>query len=165
MNEFKLDNQGNLIMDYTEEQLAFFGTCSPTSFPTKKDVQESLRVFTTIKAAPSQCWFNSRKAIRRLDDYADASYVEGWALFFKGLAIEHGWLVKDNKIIDPTLPSDGGLYFPGLEFKGRAGIEEFLQTPEGKKVKRSPFFYAFGWGGMQSPSFRRAWDQCKAAMV
>jgi hypothetical protein len=52
-------------------------------------------------------------------------------------------------------------YFAGLEFQGRTGIEEFLSTPEGKKCKRSPFFYAFGWGGMKSPSFRKCWESAR----
>jgi hypothetical protein len=117
MKPFVLDKQGKMITDFTEGQLSFFAGWSPTSFPKEKDVQESLRVSRRIKAAVGQCWFNARKAIRRMDDYADASYVEGWTIFFGGVAMEHGWIVKDNKIIDPTMPAYDGLYFPGLELR------------------------------------------------
>jgi hypothetical protein len=66
---------------------------------------------------------------------------------------------SDGTVIDPTLPRRCGAYFPGLEFKGRAGISEFLGTPRGSECKDSPFFYAFGWGGQYSPSIGRAWQQ------
>ena len=53
-------------------------------------------------------------------------------------------------------------YFPGLEFVGRAGIDEFLATPGGRKCRRSPFLYAFGWGGGKSTSFSAAWKEAFA---
>lgn len=68
MKPIILDKHGKLITDFTEEELAFFASWSPTSFPSEKDVQESLRVSKQIKAAASQCWFNARKAIRRMAD-------------------------------------------------------------------------------------------------
>jgi hypothetical protein len=56
-------------------------------------------------------------------------------------------------------------YFPGLEFRGRGEIEAFLRTPKGRKCKRSPFFFAFGWGGQESPSFRRCYEQAQTVLV
>ncbi len=100
----------------------------------------------------------------QLTEFAVASYVEGWAVLAKGFAIEHGWIVHNSKIIDPTLPDGVVKYFPGLEFRGRLGIQEFLATPKGRKCKRSPFFYAFGWGGMKSPSFRKCFEAAMAFM-
>lgn len=133
----------------------------PTSTATEKDLAESRRIAMAVKAVPSQCWFNARKAVLRLDDYAEASYVEGWAMVGGVLEIEHGWVVRGGRIIDPTLPEDHITYFAGLEFRGRAGIEEFLTTPQGKRCKNTPFFCAFGWGGHKSPSFARAARECR----
>jgi len=136
----------------------------PTSVATTKDIHESRRVGKAIRAISKQCWFNARKVILKSDDYAEASYIEGWALLACGFPIEHGWVVRSDKIIDPTLPDEGMTYYPGLEFRGRAEINGFLTTPEGKKCKRSPFFFAFGWGGMQSPSFRKCYVEVMQRM-
>src|SRR5687768_13198188 len=120
----------------------------PASTASKKDAAESQRVQNKVRAIPQQCWFNARNAVLKLSDYSTASYVEGWAIVGGGLRIEHGWIVRDGQIIDPTLPNDSIIYFPGLEFVGRTGILEFLSFKAGKKCKKSPFFFAFGWGGM-----------------
>jgi hypothetical protein len=109
-----------------------------------------------------QCWFNARKAILRLPEYAEAGYVEGWAVVGGGMLLEHGWVAKDGAVIDPTLPTDEAVYFPGLEFPGRAGIEAFLATKEGRKCKKTPFFYAYGWGGRDSPGYQQAFKDALA---
>lgn len=145
--------------EFTPEEARFLSGWQPTQENIEKDFGESLRLSARVKAVPKQCWFNARKAVLKFEDYAEASYVEGWTVFNDGLAIEHGWVVKDGRIIDPTLPDATVTYFPGLEFQGKAGIEEFLKTPQGKKVRKSPYFYAFGWGGSKSPSFSRSFNQ------
>jgi hypothetical protein len=76
--------------------------------------------------------------------------------------IEHGWVVRNGKVIDPTLPDRNFAYFAGLEFQGRQGIQEFLQTPSGKKHKNDPFFLAFDWGGRKSPGYMRAYREASA---
>jgi hypothetical protein len=98
----------------------------PTSAATGKDYAESKRVCRAIRAGRRRCWLNARKAIERLEEYAQARYVEGWAVTERGALVEHGWIVLDGKIIDPTLPENVATYFPGLEFVGRRGIAEFL---------------------------------------
>ena len=101
--------------------------------------------------------------MQKLDDYADALYVEGIACLNGYTPIEHGWVVRrDGSVIDPTFPAASGVYLPGLEFRGRSGIEVFLATSRGRKCRRSPFFYAFGWGGEHSPGMCRAWEQGNA---
>jgi hypothetical protein len=137
----------------------------PVSPARHKDAAESRRVGRAIRAIQKQCWFNARRAILRLGEYADAGYVEGWAVV-NGLPMEHGWIVRDGVVIDPTLPDAVVVYFPGLEFQGRDGIHEFLASKLGRGCKKSPFFYAFGWGGCQSPSFSQAqadaWNAVRA---
>ena len=82
---------------------------------------------------------NALRVVQKLDDYADASYVEGVASLNGGPLIEHGWVcLSDGTVIDPTTPRRSGAYFPGLEFRGRAGIEEFLATPQGSTCKVPP---------------------------
>ncbi len=140
--------------EFTDEEWAFFSGWQPVTEVRRKDEAESSRVGRTIRATPMQCWFNARRVVQKLDDYADASYVEGIAILDGCLIIEHGWVCRrDGTLIDPTLLSECVAYFPGLEFLGRAGIEGFLGSPRGRKCNRSPFLYAFGWGGRYSPSF------------
>ena len=43
------------------------------------------------------------------------------------------------------------------DYEHAGGIKDFLATPAGRKCKKAAFFYAFGWGGQESESFRRAW--------
>jgi hypothetical protein len=120
-----------------------------------EDVPQSQRVREMVQAVPSQCYWNARRAIMRFKEFADATYVEGWAYTRYGLAIEHAWIVHNGVLIDPTLPGDCEAYWPGLEFQGRDGIKDFL-AKAGNKYRRSPFFYAFGWGGNISPTFAAA---------
>lgn len=130
-----------------------------------KNIDESRAVARRIRAEPKHCYLNARKAVLRLDDYAGATYVEGFAITYVGMAIEHAWISRDGDIIDPTLPEGVRTYFPGLEFVGREGIERFLASPEGRRCRRSPFFYAYGWGGHESPSFRRARQDAERHML
>src|SRR5215470_10483103 len=127
----------------------------PTSAATEKDYAESKRVCRAIRAGMRRCWLNARKAIERLEEYASARYVEGWIVKENGALVEHGWVVNDGKIIDPTLPEIVATYFPGLEVVGRAGIAAFLRTPMGRKHKSDPFHYAFGFG-TDSLSYQKA---------
>ena len=144
--------------EFTEEEQAFFQGWQPVTRVTGKDAGESERVGRLIRAIPKNCWQNAVKVVLKLDDYADASYVEGIVCLDGRTQMEHGWVcLPDGTVIDPTLPRHTGAYFPGLEFRGRSGIEEFQATTQGRACKRAPFFFAFGWGGRHSPSINEAW--------
>jgi hypothetical protein len=140
----------------SEEDARFYQSWQPTSQPTGKDLEESLRVARSVRAEPKRCWLNARKIVLKLDDYAGASYVEGFAITHDGLVIEHGWVVRDGLIVEPTLPEEVLAYFPGLEFRGRAEIGAFLASRVGRTHERAPFFHAFGFAGQKSPSYSRA---------
>jgi len=100
---------------------------------------------------------NAFRLIQEDDEYGNADYIEGMAVFAGALVIEHGWVEKDGVIVDPSLPTEGLAYFPGLRFKGRRGLAEALQIPKPKRtVEDLPIFYRFGWGGIDSPDFRAA---------
>jgi hypothetical protein len=144
--------------EYTSEEETFFQGWQATTRATEKDKAESRRVGRAIRAAVKQCWFNARKIVLKLPHYAAASYIEGWVVNEEdGVLMEHGWVVRNGKVIDPTLPDRDFAYFAGLEFKGRKGIQEFLNTPLGKKHKNDPFFFAFDWGGYKSPGYMKAY--------
>ncbi|MDY3556159.1 hypothetical protein R5W24_005322 [Gemmata sp. JC717] len=151
-----LDAESCRPLGHTEADLAFFQTHQPVCGSPPKDEGASAALGERITALPKQCWFNARRAVMTLKDWAGASYVEGWAVCDSGLWIEHGWLVRDGVTVDPTLPTEVDAYFPGLEFRGRDEITAFLATPRGKKCRRSPFLYAYGWGGGYSPTMRKA---------
>jgi len=133
----------------------------PSSFADTKDGVESRRVRGIVGADPNQCYFNARKVLRALPEYSSASYVEGYAVSQDGEIVEHGWLITDGKVVDPTLPDDDTSYFPGLEFGGRDRIRTFLQTEWGSRCESHPFHWAFGGNGFGSPSFRKAFERAR----
>jgi hypothetical protein len=156
---------GTITTEYTPEEREFFQRWQATTTATEKDKVESHRVRKKVRALMKQCWFNARKVILNVDEYAEASYVEGWVVSPEGSIYEHGWVVQNGKVIDPTLPDLDLTYLGGLEFKGRKGIEEFLETPLGKKHKKDPFLCAFGWGGQNSPGYMKAFEDARALSV
>ena len=145
---------------FSSDDVDFFGGWQPTNATRHVktiDREESERVKTLIRAKPTHCWFNARKAIQQLDEYADALYVEGFAASDSMLTMmAHGWIVREGIIIDPTAPYDHNLYVPGLEVQGRADLDKFLSSNLGKHCKSLPFFHAFGDEGANSASFRSA---------
>jgi hypothetical protein len=146
--------------EFTDEERGFFQGWQPITQVSGKDIEESVRVGRLIRALPKLCWRNALRVVQKLDEYADASYVEGIACVNGCTPIEHGWVcLPDGTVIDPTIPKRPGVYFPGLEFRGREGIAEFLAIPRARAYKEPPFFYAFGWGGEHSPGIRKAWEQ------
>lgn len=127
-------------------------------WPKNKHTAESMRMFRDkrVSARKRQCFYNAFSVVNYCDEFANASYVEGMMVISGGLAIEHGWVETDESIIDPTLPTDEAMYFPGLRFEGRFGISEGLKIPKENGCEDFPIFYRFGWGGHESPDFRAA---------
>ena len=140
----------------SEEDARFYQSWQPATPWTGKDAEESLIVARSVRALPKSCWWNARKVILKLDEYAEAVYVEGFTIALGCMPIELGWVVRGGLIIDPTLPESPYPYFPGLEFRGRAGIAEFLASPRARGLERKPFLCAFGFAGCKSPSFTQA---------
>src|SRR5882672_2966933 len=95
---------GSVSEGFTSEERRFNRGWQPTGAATGKDHDESERVGRAVRAVNNQCWFNARKVIQRLPEYGAASYLEDWAVLDSGLVIEHGWVVKESQVIDPTLP-------------------------------------------------------------
>ena len=71
---------GTITTDYTAEERQFFQQWQATTTAKEKDKVESHRVRKLVRAALKQCWFNARKVVLKLDEYAEASYVEGWVV-------------------------------------------------------------------------------------
>lgn len=127
-------------------------------WPKRKNTAESVRMFNDarVSARKRQCFYNAFSVVSYCDEFATATYVEGMAVIIGGLAIEHGWIETDESIIDPTLPTDKAIYFPGLLFEGQRGISQGLNISKGDGCHDLPIFYRFGWGGYESPDFRAA---------
>jgi hypothetical protein len=122
-----------------------------------KDKLESKRISKLLRAKGKQCYHNAFRVVMEIPEYAKADYVEGLAVFDDAMVIEHGWVEKDGMIVDPTLPSDEMIYFPGLRFKGQQGLAEAVRIPKPERTREDfPIFYRFGWGGIDSPEFRAA---------
>ena len=120
-----------------------------------KNVDKSKKLQKSIRAKQQQCYANAWKAIEMQDEYKNATYVEGMAV--DGLAFEHGWIEHEGEIIDPTLPDVPLVYFPGLRFQGRDGLDSTWRIPGVLKTgEKLPIFYRFGWGGVKSPEFLEA---------
>ena len=130
----------------------------PTHLAATKDVCASQIAAALISASPMQCWYNARRLIEAVEEYADANLVEGYALLEDGVPIEHGWVVVGQRIIDPTLPEEACEYFPGLEFSGRGEIAHFQQisVQDARRQRDEPFFHAFGWHGHGNPHMKKA---------
>lgn len=133
----------------------------PTLQPEGKDVAASRRAKTLISSVPMACWFNARRLIEVVDEFAEAALVEGYVVSPAGRVFEHGWIVHGGRIIDPTLPDDPYEYFAGLEFIGRTCIAEFdkISRRDQRRKRDDPFFNAFGWGGHDSPHMKNASDR------
>ena len=117
-----------------------------------KDQKESVRVKRLVRSNPKQCYLNAARVVLTIPEYADADYVEGLAVLAKVMVIEHGWVEKDDVIIDPPLPHDGLQYFPGLRFRGQRGLAEAMKIPKPERTQDDfPVFYRFGWGGIKAP--------------
>ncbi len=130
-----------------------------------KNVEESHRAGKAIRAKKQCCYLNSFRVIQEVPGYSAAIYVEGIAVQVTqggGWTFEHGWIEKDGEIIDPTLPSQELVYFPGLRLIGERGLAEALAIPKPKIAKEDfPIFYRFGWGGSGSPEFAKARKQAE----
>jgi hypothetical protein len=122
-----------------------------------KDKVESKRISKLLRAKSQQCYYNAFRVIMDIPEYAEADYVEGLAVIDQAVVIEHGWVEKDGMIVDPTLPSEEMVYFPGLRFEGQRGLAAAVKIPKPKRTREDfPIFYRFGWGGIDSPEFRAA---------
>jgi hypothetical protein len=127
-----------------------------------KDKVESARVQRLVRrlvrAKPNQCFRNAVNVVRYVPGYEEADYVEGVIVPTKrSVVTEHGWVEKNGVIVDPTLPNDDLLYYPGLRFKGRRGISEAMRLPRPLDVDDLPILERFGEGGGESPEFTDAW--------
>ena len=156
--------EGPLFPTEASPPASFLSGWEPTSKTEETDTLESERVARIVGSEPNQCYWNARKVIRALPDYAEAFYVEGFVVTHEGAIFEHGWIVKDGKIVDPTILDDT-TYFPGLEFQGSDQIREFLDTEWGSRANGRPFHKAFGTGGLESPHFKEAFQQARHCLL
>jgi hypothetical protein len=155
--------QGPMAMRRNDPEAAeawhLLDSFGPTLKPSEKDIEVSRRAKNLISSVPKACWFNARRLIEVVDEFADAALIEGYVVSAEeGRYFEHGWVVHRGKIIDPTLPDEDYEYFAGLEFIGRESIAVFdrVSLQDSRRTREDPFFHAFGWGGQGSPYMKNA---------
>jgi hypothetical protein len=122
-----------------------------------KDKSESIRVQRLVRANRKQCFRNAVRVVQCVPGYEDADYVEGVTVSPNHNVTEHGWVELNGVIVDPTLPADELLYYPGLRFTGRHGISEAMRIPKPSDLDDLPILIRFGEGGSDSPEFGEAW--------
>ena len=130
----------------------------------QKDIKESLRVgdHKDVQAEYGQCFAVAYRTVTLLPEYHDATYVEGIVAVPSGVCMEHGWVEKDGRIIDPTLPDDDLAYFGGLRFNGAIELARAMLTiPKEPRCEDLPILYRFGWGGRNSPEIQEAWAEAR----
>ena len=125
-------------------------------YPQSKNFELSLKLSKDkrIRAKKQQCFYNAFKTMFECDEFATATYVEGFAVDL--FQFEHGWLEIDSQIVDPTLVRDGIVYFPGLRFNGMTELSKAMHSILKETKEDLPIFYRFGWGGHDSLEFRSA---------
>lgn len=67
-----------------------------------KELSKKLSKYCKIKECYKNCWVV-------LDEYPKLEYYQGYAKDKNGFVFEHTFLVKDNKVIDPTMCLDAKL--------------------------------------------------------
>lgn len=143
---------------------SFLSGWQPHSAVAAKDEAESKRVAQLVGAIPNNCYCNARAVMRSLPDYSDAVYSEGYVVTGEGELYEHGWVVRDEAIVDPTFLGKA-TYFPGLAFTGRSGIRAFLNNRWGSRFHGWPFHQAFGHFGSESDSFQESFRRAREFLL
>ncbi len=131
----------------------------------EKDVEASVALHKNrkMRIALKQCWANAARVVTRHPDYGNATYVEGLVVNPAGVVIEHGWLERDGRVIDPTLPEKPLHYVAGLRIAGAAGLREAIDSfPADEEAEGVPLFVRFGWAGMRHPGVWAAWQTAMA---
>lgn len=111
-----------------------------------------------------QCWYNAYTAAMYLAHLVgDAVYVEGWAVRLKdGEVFEHGWLEREDEILDPTLWDEDLGYFAGLRFT-LDEVERVKIETAGTSESELPLAWRIGgWSGSDDPAYREAYEAALA---
>src|SRR4051794_40610713 len=77
----------------------------------KKNVDASLNAKRLVGGQPNLCWQNAANVMFE-DGFEDAIYIEGAVITpLLDRPREHGWVILNDEIIDPTLPEKEMHYF------------------------------------------------------
>lgn len=86
-----------------KKKVIFRGTLADAAHYGELDYDASIQVGVAVYARQRECYLNALRA-SSIVDASEVLYVEGYAFLstLPGLGLEHGWLLCDGKIIDPT---------------------------------------------------------------
>jgi hypothetical protein len=119
----------------------------------QKDRELSRRLAEALGSQTHSAWLKAWQALQSDPNLGDGLYVEGWAVTLDGLlAMEHGWLELDGRIVDPTQWDGDVAYFPGLRFDKDQALKALQNNPE---------LPIAGQGGARlwdNPAYYRAWQ-------
>jgi hypothetical protein len=124
----------------------------------KLDRELSQQIAEANGAINKRCW---RNAFLGLGDLPGAVYVEGWVVTHNGMLAEHGWLEFEGRIVDPTpvyLENPPATYFPGLRFSAEEARQVLETRSDTCEPGDLPLAWRFGWGGMDAPEYRAAFE-------
>ena len=97
---------------------------------TEKEEQYLVRLLTSPLYTPKHCFYNGQMIALNGGGFA---YYEGYAQNSKWeINFEHGWLVKNGKVFDPTW-KDGTEYF-GLKIPTEFIRKNVLETGEAQPL-------------------------------
>jgi hypothetical protein len=121
------------------------------------DRELSRRIAASLATPSHSAWLKAWQVLKSDSILGNGLYVEGWAVTSDDLlAIEHGWLEVDDRIVDPSCWDRDLAYFPGMQFdKGQV-----LQA-----LAAHPKLPITGHGGARlwdNPAYYRAWQDANA---
>lgn len=123
--------------------------------PTQPDTRqvsydESLAMAHAINAKTKECYYNSIVGIMgwTYDIPSDSKrYVEGIAVDRHGIAMEHGWIVLEDRIVDPTwvlIHDEDQMkeirYFPAIEYSTDQLTQAIRDNSSLRRAMRLPLF-------------------------
>jgi hypothetical protein len=129
------------------------------------DYPVSVALAQRTHAEPYRCWRNAVIALLASGKlFARASYIEGWIVLPRPAIIEiveHGWIVADQRIIDPSLALIEPLEQPVFYFAGlQLSYDELPDRLQGK-ILPLVCHSSYGADGMGFPGYQDASIQAR----
>lgn len=145
----------------SQHEIAAAGSAPGSDRPTLEYGRSMLFAMQT-SAQWGHCYVNSYPVFFAFPKlfYPDGRFIEGWIVFedrSNVILMEHGWLVSERTIIDPTIvlatdPTQTIHYYPG--------VVRSWEELEGLENEMFPYvrFSNYGEDGMEHPDYKMAYE-------